>query len=276
MKTRMTIFVSLLLAGFAFTSCDDSDDNYTPDEKIVNVLYEKYPNAQRVDWELQHDHYVADFYDNNIEKEAWITTKGEWVMTESDILFNNLPDAVQTAFNESEYKDWRVDDVDMLERIEMETVYVIEVEKSKQEFDLFYAEDGTLIKAVEDIDNNNNYQPNTVPEVLKNFINEKYPQATIVDIEVEKGITEIDILHENKAKDLHFNSANEWLYTTWDVREREIQDIATKVLNDNPGFKIDDIDYKESADGSEVYIFELEKGNQEIHVTVDMEGNVVK
>ena len=172
MKTRMTIFVSLLLAGFAFTSCEDSDDNYTPDEKIVNVLYEKYPNAQRVDWELQHDHYVADFYDNNIEKEAWITTKGEWVMTESDILFNNLPDAVQTAFNESEY--------------------------------------------------------------------------------------------------------NEWLYTTWDVREREIQDIATKVLNDNPGFKIDDIDYKESADGSEVYIFELEKGNQEIHVTVNMEGNVVK
>ena len=158
----------------------------------------------------------------------------------------------------------------------METVYVIEVEKSKQEFDLFYAEDGTLIKAVEDIDNNNNYQPNTVPEVLKNFINEKYPQATIVDIEVEKGITEIDILHENKAKELHFNSANEWLYTTWDVREREIQDIATKVLNDNPGFKIDDIDYKESADGSEVYIFELEKGNQEIHVTVNMEGNVVK
>ena len=97
-----------------------------------------------------------------------------------------------------------------------------------------------------------------------------------MDIEVEKGITEIDILHENKAKELHFNSANEWLYTTWDVREREIQDIATKVLNDNPGFKIDDIDYKESADGSEVYIFELEKGNQEIHVTVNMEGNVVK
>ena len=191
MKTRMTIFASLLLAGFTFTSCDDNDDNYTPDEKIVNVLYEKYPNAQRVDWELQHDHYVANFYDNNIEKEAWFNTKGEWVMTESDILFENLPKAIQTAFGESEYKDWRVDDVDMLERVEMETMYVIEVEKSKQEFDLFYAEDGTLVKAVEDVDNNNNYQPNTVPEVLKNFINNNYPQATIVDIEIEKGITEV-------------------------------------------------------------------------------------
>ena len=88
----------------------------------------------------------------------------------------------------------------MLERVEMETMYVIEVEKSKQEFDLFYAEDGTLIKAVEDIDNNDYYQPNTVPEVLKNFINNNYPQATIVDIEIEKGITEIDILQITKQK----------------------------------------------------------------------------
>ena len=275
MKARMTIFASLLLAGFTFTSCDDNDDNYTPDEKIVNVLYEKYPNAQRVDWELQHDHYVADFYDNNIEKEAWFNTKGEWVMTESDILFENLPKAIQTAFGESEYKDWRVDDVDMLERVEMETMYVIEVEKSKQEFDLFYAEDGTLIKAVEDIDNNDYYQPNTVPEVLKNFINNNYPQATIVDIEIEKGITEIDILHDNKAKELDFNNANEWLYTTWDVKEREIQEIADKVKAANPGFHIDDIDYKESADNSKVYIFELEQGDNERQVTVDMDGNII-
>ena len=273
MKTRMTIFTSLLLAGFAFTSCDDDNDNYTPGEEIVNVLYEKYPNAQRVDWELQRDHYVADFRDNNIEKEAWFNTKGEWVMTESDIPFEDLPQAIQTAFGESEYKDWRVDDVDMLERVEMETMYVIEVEKGKQEFDLFYAENGTLIKAVEDLDNN--YQPNTVPEVLKNFINNKYPQATIVDIEIEKGITEIDILHENKAKELHFNSANEWLYTTWEVKEREIQEIADKVKAANPGFHVDDIDYKESADNSKVYIFELEQGDHEKYVTVDLEGNIV-
>ena len=273
MKTRMTIFTSLLLAGFAFTSCDDDNDNYTPGEEIVNVLYEKYPNAQRVDWELQRNHYVADFRDNNIEKEAWFNTKGEWVMTESDIPFEDLPQAIQTAFGESEYKDWRVDDVDMLERVEMETMYVIEVEKRKQEFDLFYAEDGILIKAIEDLDNN--YQPNTVPEVLKNFINNKYPQATIVDIEIEKGITEIDILHENKAKELHFNSANEWLYTTWEVKEREIQEIADNVKAANPGFHVDDIDYKESADNSKVYIFELEQGDHEKYVTVDMEGNIV-
>ena len=75
MKTRMTIFASLLLAGFTFTSCDDNDDNYTPDEKIVNVLYEKYPNAQRVDWELQHDHYVADSTTTTSRKKRGLTPK---------------------------------------------------------------------------------------------------------------------------------------------------------------------------------------------------------
>ena len=42
MKTRMTIFTSLLLAGFAFTSCDDDNDNYTPyymkNTRMHNVL----------------------------------------------------------------------------------------------------------------------------------------------------------------------------------------------------------------------------------------------
>lgn len=278
MKTRMTIFASLLLASFAFTGCDDdNDDNYTPDEKIVNVLQEKYPNAQRVEWELKYDHYVADFYLDNIEKEAWINAKGEWVMTESDILFNDLPQAIQTSFNESEYKDWRIDDVDMLERVELETVYVIEVEKGKQEFDLYYAEDGTLVKTIEDTDNDDNHHPVTVPEVLKTAINTQYPGAVILEIEVEKGITEIDIKHENIVKEVYFNSSNEWLYTSWDVKRKDVPaNVMSTIIRDYATYEIDDIDYKESADGSKLYIFELEQGNDEIHVKIDTEGNVVK
>lgn len=280
MKTKMTIFASLLLAGFVFTGCnDDDDDNYTPDEKIVNALHQKYPNAQRVEWEMKNNYYVADLRDNNVEKEAWITSTGEWVMTESDILsINDLPEAVKNAFNQTEYKDWKVEDIDMLERFEMETMYVIEVEKGKQEFDLSYAEDGTLIKIVEDTDNNNNYQPTTVPEVLENFINENYSGAKIIDIEIEKGMTEIDILHDNRAKEVYFNNANEWLHTTWDIstREPEIQDIKTKVENAYSGYRTDDIDYIENADGSKYYFFELEKGDQEKIVKVDMAGNIIE
>lgn len=277
MRTRNLLFTALLVSGFAFTSCDDDDDNYTPDGKIQEAFINKYPNAQRVEWEKKYDHYVADFYLDGIEREAWINSQGEWVMTESDIRFNDLPTAIQTAFQESEYKAWKVDDVDLLERVEMDPVYVIEVEQGKQEFDLYYAEDGTLIKAVEDTDNDDEHRPTSIPEALKTVIDTRYPGAVILDMDTEKGIIEIDIRHENISKEVHFNSQNEWLYTSWDVKRADVPATVLNTVTQNyANYTIDDIDREERANGDNVYVFELEQGNKEIHVTVDTEGNIVE
>lgn len=277
MRTRNLLFTALLVSGFAFTSCDDDDNNYTPDGKIQEVFINKYPNAQRVEWEKKYDHYVADFYLDGIEREAWINSQGEWVMTESDIRFNDLPEAIQTAFQASEYKTWKVDDVDLLERVEMDPVYVIEVEQGKQEFDLYYAEDGTLIKAVEDTDNDDEHRPTSIPEALKTVIDTRYPGAVILDMDTEKGIIEIDIRHENISKEVHFNSQNEWLYTSWDVKRADVPAAVLNAITQNyANYTIDDIDYEERANGSNVYVFELEQGNKEIHVTVNTEGNIVE
>lgn len=277
MRTRNLLFTALLVSGFAFASCDDDDNNYTPDGKIQEAFINKYPNAQRVEWEKKYDHYVADFYLDGIEREAWINSQGEWVMTESDIRFNDLPTAIQTAFQESEYKAWKVDDVDLLERVEMDPVYVIEVEQGKQEFDLYYAEDGTLIKAVEDTDNDDEHRPTNIPEALKTVIDTRYPGAVILDMDTEKGIIEIDIRHENISKEVHFNSQNEWLYTSWDVKRADVPATVLNTVTQNyANYTIDDIDYEERANGSNVYVFELEQGNKEIHVTVDTEGNIVE
>lgn len=276
MKTRNLLLTAILVSGLAFTSCNDDDDNYTPDGKIQEAFITKYPNAERVEWEKKHDHYVADFYLDGIEREAWINAQGEWVMTESDIRFDNLPAEVQTAFNASEYKAWKIDDVDMLERVEMEPVYVIEVEQGKQEFDLYYAADGTLVKAVEDTDNDDEHRPASVPGALKSIIDTRYPGAVILDMDIEKGITEIDIRHDNKSKEVHFNARNEWTYTSWDVRDTEVPANVMKTIKDNYGsYTIDDIEYEERPDG-DVYVFELEKqGSNDIHVIVDTEGNIV-
>lgn len=69
------------------------------------------------------------------------------IQTESDIPFESLPEAVKTSFNASEYARWRKEDVDKVERADMETIYVIEVEQGNQEMDLYYTEDGNLFKA---------------------------------------------------------------------------------------------------------------------------------
>ena len=69
--------------------------------------------------------------------------------------YDQLPEAVRKAFSASEYADWRVEDAERASRVrDSNRVYVLEVEKGQTEYELFYAEDGVLIRAVVDADDN--------------------------------------------------------------------------------------------------------------------------
>ena len=126
------------------------------------ALKAKYPAATNVVWQTKQGYVVADFSlaearaAGAAELSAWFDNGGAWYMTETDIPFAALPEAVQTAFNGSEYAaaPWQVDDVDKLEREGVETIYVVEVEKrengNKTEVDLYYAPDGVLVKKIAD------------------------------------------------------------------------------------------------------------------------------
>ncbi len=169
MKTRFFLIVLLMGSVFSLYSCDD-DDNYTPDDVVVNAFKARYPEASRVEWETKSGFKVADFRINSKEAEAWFETDGTWVMTETDVTFNELPSPVQTAFNESIYSKWRIDDIDKLERSNAATIYIIEVEQGDQEYDLHFTEDGILLNDAtgnnsgNNNNNNNGYLPTTIPE----------------------------------------------------------------------------------------------------------------
>lgn len=107
-----------------------------------------YPNASDVEWTGRNGYLIADFRDGNTDMQAWFTAGGDWRMTETDLLYDQLPEAVRKAFSASEYADWRVEDAERLARAGFEPVYVLEVEKGQTEYELFYAEDGVLIRAV--------------------------------------------------------------------------------------------------------------------------------
>lgn len=153
----------------------------------------------------------------------------------------------KSAFESSEYAKWKIDDVDMLERLDMETVYVIEVESGKQEFDLYYSAEGILIKSVADTDNDSgNYLPAEVPAAIENFIKEKYPNARLAEIEVEHGMTEVDIIHNNISKEVVFNSSNQWAYTSWDVHRNALPVEVTSAIASSPqyaGYHVDEADF---------------------------------
>lgn len=273
MKTKVFLFALLACGIFACYSCSDDDNNYQPDDIVLRAFETKYPEASRIEWENKAGYKVADFRLDSYETEAWFQSDGSWLLTETDIPYNNLPQAVKSSFETGNYASWRVDDVDKLDRPDVETVFVIEVESGNQEIDLYYSEDGTLIKEIKN-DGNNIYEPIPVIESIIEDINKKYPNAKILDIDNENSYLEFDILHDNTKKEVAYSN-NEWIYTKWEVRQSQVPDVVMTALKNSQynNYRIDDIDIYEKPDGL-FYVFELESGNQEIYLTIKSDGTI--
>lgn len=283
MKVKFYSFLMALICAVGFQSCDNDDNPPLPDG-VQNAFSERYPSARRVEWETKSGYYVADFYDESRQREtsAWFGPEGTWYMTETDIFYADLPDAVKSAFEAGDYSGWTVDDIDKLEREGMETVYVIEVETrlqgQEQEMDLYYSEDGLLIKAVADNDNDDegHLPPAQTTDAILAFVYEKYPNARLVEIEVEHIFTEVEIIHDGHSKEVRFDNQGNWVSTSWDLRWNEIPAAITQALAGSKysGYVIDDAEYFETPQG-DYYELELEQGKSEIMVKMDTNGQFI-
>ncbi len=190
---------------------------------------------------------VADFRSAGTVMQAWFDAAGKWYMTEGDISYAELPRAVRTAYEAGDYAAWHVDDVDKLLRNGQETVYVLEVERAEQEFDLYYSEDGVLLREVPDRDGNDDHGdmlPQELSKAISDFIARKYPGARIVDAEREKGNTEVDIIFAGKALEVCFGTGDAWLWTKTGVRLSEVPDVVRRTLQSSQygTWVIDDVD----------------------------------
>lgn len=276
MRTKLSVLALAMCGLLAFTSCDDDDNNYLPDQTVTKAFDTKYPDAGKVEWETKSGYEVADFHISGNDAEAWFDNKGNWLMTKTEINFGLLPEAVRKDLRANEYADWKYTDFDKLERSNAATIYVIEAEQGEKEVDLYYAEDGTLIKVVNDTDDDNShFQPTTIPQAITDAIDEMYAGATIVDFDQEKNGFEVDILHNSVYKDVYFNAANEWISTEWDITEDKVPAIVMNALkaSDYKNYRIEDIDQIEKPAGT-FYLFELEQGDNDVEVTISAEGNI--
>ena len=157
MKRNIFGILLAVCSMLAFSACEKEDDVLVSDvpQAVLNTFKAKYPNILP-EWESKQGYYVAEFFQEGIETEMWITAQGEWAMTEMDMgmNLNLLPQPVLDAFKASTYATWQVDDMDKYERTDR-TFYLIEVETAGQaDRDLFYNQD------VVDKDNND-ITPNT-------------------------------------------------------------------------------------------------------------------
>lgn len=278
MNIKLLTMIAATMCGTCFVSCDDDymDVSNLPTD-IQNEFMTMYPNAKVEEWEQKFGYSVVDFRLNGFDAEAWFGANG-WVMTETDIPYQSLPEAVKKVFESSQYASWRVEDVDKVERISTETVYVIEVESGERDIDLYYTSSGILIKDQTDpgATDNNPYLPEQTPTDIESMVKEMYPNAIIIETDRDNGNIEVDIIDQNIGKEVVFNSANEWIYTSWDIHPNLLPDVIKATLTASyADYRIDDADFYETPTGN-YYMVEVEKGNREQYVRIAENGEILQ
>lgn len=275
---KLKVFYSLLLLSTLFLACDkkDNNDSIQVSAEFSNALKTLYPDATHIEWEKKGQYTVADFRLDNTEYSVWFSANAEWLLAESDINYASLPALVQTAFKNGEYATWKIDDTDLVERPQREKLYRIEAEKGEQEVDLFYLADGTLVKKLTGSgDHNEDLLPAQLPAKIRDYIQANYPQAKIVDAEVNNGITEVEIYDNNRIKEVLFDYSDEWVSTTWEVALAEVpQVVKDAAMTAYPGYVIDDANFIENKQGT-CYLLELESVGKEVKVRIDENGTIL-
>lgn len=146
-KFRFGFLVSLLLL---ISVSMFADDNLPA--KMGAALKKMYPNATNVEWERMADCYVAEFIIDNEEIDVWFNNDAQWVMTETDVeSLEKVPTPVAAAFMNSTMAEMRLTDIRIITFPNKPTVIIIETEQynSDEEFQYFYAPDGTLLQSLD-------------------------------------------------------------------------------------------------------------------------------
>ena len=164
-------FWTLLISGMLFfVSCSDDNDepnggNGAVPQAVLDAFQSQYGQT-RAEWSVKDGYAVAEFTGESGETTAWYALDdARWGMTETEIPYSALPQAIQDAIKESAYADWTPDrEVDVLDRNGSEKLYVIEMKNGGVEVDLYYTEEGILVNEYVDSDGKGNDYSNYLPQ----------------------------------------------------------------------------------------------------------------
>lgn len=279
MNTRLILFsliagVVLLMAGCSKTD-NDHKNAIEPTQPVLQTFNEKYPDAQNTLFTIEGNYYVAEFTNNGVSTEAWLTDQGKWMMDKADTPFNQLPQAVTTSFNNGLYAGWKVDDTYTINRDSMAVVYKIEAEKAESDLDLYYSQYGNLIKAVPDKGNED--VPIVIPDAVHVLMNLTFATCTLLDIQSNSEGYILNMLDGKVYKIAQLNKEYRWQSTSYNISEQEVPDIIMNSFQ-STGYAddtIQSITVKLDAAGTS-FTFTVDHNGQSAEVTFDALGNIVQ
>lgn len=70
---------------------------------VQDTFGRMFPGAGHVEWAGKQGYLVTEFREGGTDMQAWFDAAGKWYMTEEDVPYALLSQAVRTAFESGEY-----------------------------------------------------------------------------------------------------------------------------------------------------------------------------
>ena len=140
-KFRFVLFCTLLQVSLKLSAG-------IPPVIVQDSLRSLYPKVKTIGWSTDAIYYVATFQHNGFSTKVWFTSKGHWVMKQTDWqVMDEVPDAVYHTFTFGPYSTDEVLDVTYVEFPNQPALIVVCIDNEDTEYQLFYRADGELINA---------------------------------------------------------------------------------------------------------------------------------
>ena len=218
---RILKYLLVFVAAVAVTACaDDSGEASYKSESAFKALF---PNCSADKWATEPGYEIAYFSFHGNPSEAWFDHNG-WVMTFRESDFGRLPQEAQDIIF-SEYQLWETIGVNRIDRKGCSTVYVVTVERNKVVYDLYFAENGTLVRKCDETNAKpgvEKYLPAPANEDVKAAVVGKYPDAVIYNAVVKNGAYVVCFVSGNVARTAVFADDGSWLTTLTPISVRAV------------------------------------------------------
>ncbi len=286
----LTFFIGMLIL---FTGCQSNQD-IIPSKKIENTLFEKYPDAVNLEWDVADGFWVGEFRNEGFHYKAWFTTDAKWLMSEiSDLIYEkNLPEEIIYDFETNrQCSKSQIENIYKVEYAEIEPRYLIEIEREGTPVYMFYLRKGDLFKEVKNSWQN---KPIVIPQEILSYIAKKHdPETTIYDATTDSQPIKIKVF-EKRYKTICFDTPDEWIATYWEVDYNDITEAALETFYKLTGEKEADKQYKilysttaqeknDSVNSQKVSFLKEEctrayvfKYGDKRHILIDEYGNEIK
>ncbi|MDR2118159.1 MAG: PepSY-like domain-containing protein [Tannerellaceae bacterium] len=215
----------LLAAGL--TACMPGDTEVVglpvvPSEAALHGFEAKYAEAEGVSWEKEQGFYVARFMRGTAPVCAWFREDGEWFLSEEASSFDRLCPRVVRTFLRSAYAGWKVEEVTLLDRRDMDTVYGISAVDDKRSVHLHYSKFGDFIKASAG-EMADGHRPVEIPRPISRTLDSLFDSPLILDLWRNDLAINMAVRDDGVCSFVAFSYAYDWICTFRNIAKAEVK-----------------------------------------------------